>query len=93
MHKRIKSFINIKNNSDFSLENLPYGIFSESENQCHRVGVALGEYVIDLGVLEANGFLNIQQGETYFDQPRLNKFIETGKANWSKIRAELQMLL
>ncbi len=43
--------------------------------------------------MEANGFLKIEYGETYFNQATLNKFINSGKANWSKVRAELQVLL
>jgi fumarylacetoacetase len=93
MSPRLTSFIEIAPHSDFPLENLPYGIFSEHPNGQARVGVALGEWVVDLAVLEAHGFLAIQNGETYFNQTTLNKFIAAGKTHWSKIRAELQSLL
>lgn len=93
MNNLLQSFIQVTPESDFPIQNLPYGIFSHGPDAAPRVGVALGEWVVDLAVLEANGFLEIKAGEYYFNQPTLNKFIETGKANWSKIRAELQDLL
>lgn len=93
MNNKLESFIEVKADSDFPIQNLPYGIFSHGADEKRRVGVALGEWVVDLAVLEANNFLKIKTGETYFNQPTLNKFIEAGKAHWSKIRAELQDLL
>ncbi|MDA0776538.1 MAG: fumarylacetoacetase [Proteobacteria bacterium] len=93
MSKRLKSFVEIAAHSDFPLENLPYGIFSEKHNSQARAGVALGEWVIDLAVLEAHGYCKLTDGKLLFNQPTLNLFIESGQANWSKVRAELQVLL
>ena len=93
MTGHLKSFIEVAPDSDFPIQNLPFGVFSESAEGERRVGVALGEWVVDLAALEAHGFLKITQGKTYFNQPTLNKFIESGKANWSKLRAELQDIL
>ena len=89
----LKSFVDIAPDSDFPLENLPYGIFSDAQNAQPRAGVALGEWVVDLEGLEANGYLKLEQDQQFFNQPTLNAFIESGKANWSKVRAELQTLL
>lgn len=93
MSKRLKSFVEIAAHSDFPLENLPFGIFSEKHNSQPRAGVALGEWVIDLAVLEAHGYCKLADDKLVFNQPTLNMFIESGKANWSKVRAELQALL
>ena len=93
MTSQLKSFIDVAQDSDFPIQNLPYGVFSENLESERRVGVALGEWVVDLAALEANGYLKIEEGETFFNQSTLNKFIEAGKANWSKVRAELQNLL
>ncbi|WP_298144278.1 fumarylacetoacetase [uncultured Acinetobacter sp.] len=90
---QLKSFIDVAQDSDFPIQNLPYGVFSETLDGERRVGVALGEWVVDLAALEANGYLKIEEGQTFFNQATLNKFIESGKANWSKVRAELQNLL
>ncbi|MGE8561730.1 MAG: fumarylacetoacetase, partial [Acinetobacter sp.] len=93
MTGQLKSFIEVAQDSDFPIQNLPFGVFSETQDGKRRIGVALGEWVVDLAALEANGFLKIHQDETYFNQPTLNKFIESGKTNWSKVRTELQNLL
>ncbi len=93
MTHQLKSFIEVAQDSDFPIQNLPYGVFSETPEGTRRIGVALGEWVVDLAALEAKGYLAIQAGEQYFNQPTLNKFIDSGKANWSKVRAELQDLL
>ena len=89
----LKSFIDVARNSDFPIQNLPYGIFSETKDGVRRAGTAIGEWVLDLAALEAKGYLKIQDGVSYFAESTLNKFIESGKANWSKIRTELQDLL
>ena len=43
----MKSWIKIDENSDFSIYNLPFGIFSESDH-IKRVGVAIGDNILDL---------------------------------------------
>ncbi|WP_312088220.1 fumarylacetoacetase [Acinetobacter variabilis] len=93
MRTHLKSFVDIAPDSDFPLENLPYGIFSNEQNTQPRAGVALGEWVVDLAALEQKGYLNLKEGQQFFNQPTLNAFIESGKANWSKVRTELQKLL
>ncbi|RGA50946.1 fumarylacetoacetase, partial [Klebsiella pneumoniae] len=53
MTTRQLSWLESANTPDthFPLENLPFGIFSTKENPSPRAGVALGDQVIDLGVL------------------------------------------
>src|SRR5690606_41039096 len=92
MTQRLKSFVEIHPDSDFPLENLPYGIFNDHNNSQPRACFALGEWVIDLAALEENGYLKLKADQNYFNQPTLNKFIESGKPNWSKVRTELQLL-
>lgn len=94
--KNLTSFIDIASDSDFSIHNLPYGIFSETKdgagNNKRRAGVAIGEHVLDLAVLEAEGLLSLDNGK-YFDQPTLNAFIDSGRDNWTKARKTIQTLL
>ena len=94
--KNLTSFIDIATDSDFSIHNLPYGIFSETKdatgNNNRRAGVAIGDHVLDLSVLEAEGLLSLAGGP-YFDQPTLNAFIDSGRENWTKARTTIQMLL
>ena len=90
--KNLTSFIDIAADSDFSIHNLPYGIFSETTDGKCRAGVAIGEHVLDLAVLEADGLLSLDGGK-YFDQPTLNAFIDSGRDNWTKARKTIQTLL
>lgn len=94
--KNLTSFIDIAADSDFSIHNLPYGIFSDAKdatgNNNRRAGVAIGEHVLDLSVLEAEGLLSLTGGP-YFDQPTLNAFIDSGRDNWTKARSTIQTLL
>ena len=90
--KNLTSFIDIAADSDFSIHNLPYGIFSDTVDGKRRAGVAIGEQVLDLSVLEAEGLLSLDGG-SYFAQPTLNAFIDSGRDNWTKARTIIQTLL
>ncbi len=93
MTTQLKSFIDVAPDSDFPIQNLPYGIFSETADGKRRAGVALGEYVVDLALLEQAGLLTIEAGRNYFDQSTLNQFIESGRDQWTQVRSTLQLLL
>ena len=43
----MQSWIKIDQNSDFSIYNIPFGIFSESDH-IKRVGIAIGDTVLDV---------------------------------------------
>ncbi len=90
--KNLSSFLDIANDSDFSIHNLPYGIFSNTADGKRRAGVAIGEHVLDLAVLETEGLLKLEGG-SYFDQPTLNAFIDSGRDNWTSARSTIQTLL
>ncbi|WP_203226596.1 fumarylacetoacetase [Psychrobacter sp. P2G3] len=92
MDTNLSSFLDIASDSDFSIHNLPYGIFSETADGKRRAGVAIGEYVLDLAVLETEGLLKLEGG-SYFDQPTLNAFIDSGRDNWTTARSTIQTLL
>ena len=52
----LKSFIEVGEDSHFPIQNLPYGVFRKDETGHNRVGVRIGEFVLDLTELETNGF-------------------------------------
>ena len=45
---KLRSFIPVAPTSDFPIQNLPYGVFSAKDGLAPRVGVAIGDYVLDL---------------------------------------------
>ncbi|HLK97963.1 MAG TPA: hypothetical protein VK364_09360, partial [Hymenobacter sp.] len=51
----LRSWIDIAPNSDFPIQNLPFGVFV-SEDRGPRLGVAIGEYVLDLYAVAQFGF-------------------------------------
>lgn len=77
--------------TDFPLQNLPYGIFS-ANGKTPRVGVAIGDMVLDLAVLDEAGLLPAA-AKGAFDGDSLNRFIALGKPVWSETRQRLTALL
>ena len=90
----MESFLKIEAESDFSLENIPFGVFSlktENQNQ-RRCATRIGNYVIDLSYLEKMKLLNIHSEKMVFDQPTLNSFMELGKPVWISVRNDVRKL-
>src|SRR3984957_3997101 len=86
----LRSFVPVDPASDFPIQNLPYGVFS-AHGLAPRVGVAIGDYVLDLWELEQDGRLNVEVGT--FAGPALNFFMHQGPKVWSKTRARISELL
>ena len=88
----LKSFIPVDPSSDFPIQNLPFGIFSTRQSPELRVGVAIGEWVLDLAQLEKIGLLT-PGSKPVFNQPALNEFIALGQSVWRSTRAQISLLL
>ncbi|XP_056240757.1 fumarylacetoacetase [Seriola aureovittata] len=88
------SFIKVDATSDFSYHNLPYGIFSTPDNPRHRIGVAIGDQILDLSVIRSlfQGPV-MSKHQDVFDQPTMNAFMALGYEAWREVRRTLQMLL
>jgi len=88
----LRSFIEIPADSHFPLENLPFGIF-KPRNDAARVGVGLGDYVVDLCVLQEAGHFPDLQDRQIFARDSLNEFLALGRPAWKIVREVLQNLL
>ncbi|MEO6970725.1 MAG: fumarylacetoacetase, partial [Chthoniobacterales bacterium] len=90
----LRSFIEVAPESHFSLQNLPYGIF-RPHNGPARAGVAIGDLVLDLAVLEEGDYFRaLEFGEhAIFGGDSLNAFLALGRPAWRKTREVLQHLL
>ena len=53
----LTSWIKVDSNSDFPIQNLPFGIYSDA-NTKHHACSAIGTYAIDLYELANHGFLS-----------------------------------
>ncbi|WGR99762.1 fumarylacetoacetase [Bradyrhizobium sp. ISRA443] len=88
---KLRSFIDVAPTSDFPIQNLPYGVFS-ANGLAPRVGVAIGDYVLDLWELEQDSRLDVGPLGV-FSQPSLNAFMALGPKVWSATRARISELL
>ncbi|WP_212524267.1 fumarylacetoacetase [Actibacterium sp. MT2.3-13A] len=89
----MKSWVESANAPDcpFPLNNLPYGVFS-AEGSEPRCGVAIGEMILDVTLLEEDGV--IAPGESpVFDVPFWNDFMELGPEAWAEFRDTLIAML
>lgn len=95
MSQSLQTFIPVTNKSHFSLHNLPYGVFSLPNDARKRIGTIVGEYVIDLAMLEQHGlFKNCYDPSlVLFNQPTLNHFASQKKKTQQQVRQTLQYLL
>ena len=78
--------------TDFPLNNLPYGVFSVGDGDL-RCGVAIGDRILDVTGLEAAGILRADPDADVLDAPYWNDFMELGSEAWSNYRAALQSML
>ena len=87
-------FLDVRADSGFGLHNLPYGVFS-TEGAPPRVGVRLGDTVVDLAALEAHGLIAAAGAgrAPVFAQGSLNAFMALGADAWDAVRGRLQGLL
>jgi fumarylacetoacetase len=89
---KLRSFIPVDPASDFPIQNLPYGVFSARDGLAPRVGVAIGDYVLDLWELEQDCRLDVGPIGV-FANPSLNAFMALGPTVWSRTRARISELL
>lgn len=90
---KLRSFIDVDAESDFPIQNLPYGVFSTAAYPAPRVGVAIGDFVLDLAVLENEGLIDLSPAHAVFAQGSINAFMALGPEVWSKTRARISELL
>jgi len=94
MPAALKSFIEVAPGSHFPIQNLPFGVFSPAGG-APRVGVAIGEFVLDLAVIEARGHFRAPEfpDSAVFSAGALNSFLALGRPAWRKAREVIQHLL
>lgn len=89
----LKTWVEIPKNSDFTIYNLPFGIF-KNKRLSPRVGIAIGDKIVDLSILDQEGFFSdLFLPEGIFLSEALNDLIALGKTQTKKIRERVQELL
>ncbi len=89
----LKSWVAVPENSDFSIQNLPFGIF-KTASLTPRVGVRIGDSVLDLKTLFVLGYLeNLPFELSDFDCEYLNPMMKKGKLAVRQLRNRVSKLL
>jgi len=92
----LHSWIDIAATSHFPIQNLPFGVF-ETPERGPRVGMAIGDYILDLYALSQRGFfddLDLGPHEPkMFRRRSLNRFIAQGRPAWRAVRQRASELL
>ena len=93
----LRSWIDIRPDDDFPIQNLPFGVF-ETEERGPRLAVAIGGYVLDLYAASQFGFFEdlTELGDAQpkvFRRRSLNAFLRLGRPAWRAVRQRVSELL
>jgi fumarylacetoacetase len=89
----LKSWVAVHENSDFPIQNLPFGIFTNPDKS-PRVCSRIGDTIVDIGALGKFGFFNeIDFDESTLQKGYLNDFISLGKTVTNAVRLRVGELL
>ena len=88
-----KSWLNIAADSDFSLHNIPFGIFSLSAEGQRRVATRIGDWVIDLSVLQSFGVYETLIPQLPIEEILLSNVLNPLMAEGNAFVAQLRALL
>ena len=84
-----KSWIPVPENSDFPIQNIPFGVFLTKDDVI-TIGTRIGDSAIDMGALQQLGYFHgIELTDDMFMQDTLNDFISDGKKTWRLVRNRL----
>jgi fumarylacetoacetase len=90
---RLSSWVEVEKDSDFPIQNLPFGIF-KTKYLTPVAGIAIGNYVLDLVYLHENGYLDgLGLPPGIFNQKYLNDFLALGRKKIGIVRGRISELL
>ncbi len=90
----LRSWVDVPADSDFPIQNLPFGITRRKQDAAPVVVVAIGNQVADLQVLAEHGFFDdLSIPREVFSQPVLNDLIALGKAKTIALRNRMSQIL
>jgi len=92
------TWVTVPEASDFPITNLPYGICcvkegcrTEGDGGRRRIGVAIGDQILDLSAVAARGL--IDEPSQMLRAESLNEFLASGRSEWGRVRARITELL
>lgn len=86
---KVSTWVNGASGSLYDIDHLPYGVFSH-QNKGPRVGVRVGDFVLDLAPL---GVSEMPEDAHVFEAADLNPLMSMGSPTWSSVRRSITRLL
>ena len=90
---QLKSFISVATDNHFPIQNLPFGVFSTAQDNKRKMGVAIGDYVLDIAACLENSLLDNTPLKQEMAFENLNGLMQLGRRNVSKVRNAISELL
>jgi fumarylacetoacetase len=87
----LESWIAVAPDSDFPIQNLPYGVFER--RGVARIGVAIGTQILDLFESAEAGFFDDVCERELLQAPVLNPLLAAGRSTWLPLRERISGLL
>jgi fumarylacetoacetase len=81
--------------TDFPIQNLPFGVFARDASDAGRAGVAIGDRIVDMRALHAEGWLSgdAELACRHCAGADLNSLLALGTKYWTALRTQLSELL
>jgi len=90
---QLKSFISVSADCHFPIQNLPFGVFSTADNTKRRMGVAIGDLVLDIAACLENDLLENTPLKKEMAFENLNALMQLGRKNVTLVRTAISELL
>ena len=92
---KLRSWVEVDEDSDFPIQNIPFGIYRPKGGGDMHVATAIGDYVLDLAYLDDARLFNGTEveGTEVFHEPTLNAFMSMGRKAWKEARLVISRLL
>jgi fumarylacetoacetase len=88
---RLESWIAVAPESDFPIQNLPFGLFERDGRP--RIGVAIGAQIADLYEIAQARLLDGAYDRALLVASQLNPLLAAGRSVWTPLRSRLSQLL
>ncbi|NUQ90547.1 MAG: fumarylacetoacetase [Glycomyces artemisiae] len=79
--------------SPYNIHNLPFGVFSTADETLPRIGVRIGDHILDMHKAVLSGDCQTCAACTALRDPALNRLLSLGKAAWKQVRTQVQEAL
>jgi len=88
-----KSWIKYTEDSDFPIQNIPFGVFINQKDSKIHIGSIIGHTVISLSCLEELGYFEeTKLKKDIFQSTTLNPFLKQEKEVWREVRDRIAIL-